>query len=92
MPNIAIEAMAAGLPVVATAVGGTPEVVIDGETGILVPPRNPEALANALTKLLLDSRLCHRMGQAGRQRALDHFNLFQTVQQTQTLYESLYRT
>jgi glycosyltransferase involved in cell wall biosynthesis len=89
MPNVAIEAMAAGLPVVATAVGGTPEVIIDGINGLLVPPRNPEALAGALSRLLLDPDLRQRMGQAGRQRAFEQFNIQHTVQQTQVLYESL---
>jgi sugar transferase (PEP-CTERM/EpsH1 system associated) len=89
MPNVVIEAMAAGLPVVATAVGGTPEVVIDGETGLLVPPSDPEALANALSKLLREPDLRQRMGQSGRQRAFEQFNILHTVQQTQALYESL---
>jgi glycosyltransferase involved in cell wall biosynthesis len=84
-----LEAMAAGLPVVATSVGGTPEVVMDGVTGFLVPPRDPEALAGALSRLLLDPDLRQRMGQAGRQRAFDHFNILHTVHQTQALYERL---
>jgi len=84
-----LEAMAAGLPVVATTVGGTPEVVMDGVTGFLVPPRDPPALANALSILLQDPDLRQRMGEAGRQRAFDLFNIVHTVQQTLSLYERL---
>jgi glycosyltransferase involved in cell wall biosynthesis len=54
--------------VVATPVGGTPEVVVDGETGLLVPPRNPDALADALRRLLADADLRRRMGDAGYER------------------------
>ena len=66
-----LEAMAAGLPVVSTRVGGIPEVVIDGETGILVPPNRPEALAEAITALAEDPALRKRLGAAGRKRAAD---------------------
>jgi glycosyltransferase involved in cell wall biosynthesis len=69
MPLSILEAMGAGLPVIATAVDGTPEVVIDGETGLLVPPADPEALAQAVNRLLDDRQLAARMGQAGRARA-----------------------
>jgi len=84
-----LEAMAAGLPVVATAVGGTPEVVVDGKTGFLVPPHDSGRLADALSRLLLDPDLRQRMGQAGRERAFEQFNILHTVQQTQALYERL---
>jgi glycosyltransferase involved in cell wall biosynthesis len=89
MPNAILEAMAAGLPVVATAVGGTPEVVVDGVTGLLVPPRDPTALAQAITRLLDDPDLRQRMGRAGRERVLQHFSVEQMVKRTQTLYEQL---
>jgi glycosyltransferase involved in cell wall biosynthesis len=84
-----LEAMAAGVPVVATAVGGTPEVVVDGINGLLVPPRDPEALAGALSRLLLDPGLRQHIGQAGRQSVFERFNIQHTVQQTRALYESL---
>ena len=73
LPNVALEASAAGVPVVATAVGGTPEVVADGETGYLVPPGRPEALAAKITALLIDPALRKTMGEAGRARMCDRF-------------------
>jgi glycosyltransferase involved in cell wall biosynthesis len=73
LPNVALEAGAAGVPVVATAVGGTPEVVADGETGYLVPPGDPAALAARLGELLRDPRLRRRMGEAGRRRMRERF-------------------
>lgn len=85
-----LEGMAAGLPVVATAVGGTPEVVVENATGILIPPRDPMALAQALSKLINDPGLRMRMGTAGRIRAYHKFNIRNTVQQTQALYDKLY--
>jgi len=74
-PVSILEAMAAGLPVVATDVGGVAESVIDGETGLLVPPGDPGALASALDRLLADSALRLRLGAAGRERARRHFDL-----------------
>ncbi len=73
LPNVALEASAAGVPVVATAVGGTPEVVADGATGFLVPPGNPTTLAEKIAVLLDDELLRRRMGEAGRARMREHF-------------------
>ena len=70
-----LEAMAAGLPVAATRVGGTPEVVLPGQTGLLVPPQDPQALAKALGGLLSDPELARRMGSAGAARVEEHFSL-----------------
>lgn len=65
---LALDAMRGGRPVVATRVGGLPEVVEDGRTGLLVPPGDPAALAAALTRLLADPELARRLGEAGKRR------------------------
>ena len=69
-----LEAMAAGLAVVATSVGGTPEVVVDGETGLLVPPRRPDALATALVRGLGEGGLRRSLGERGRARLTERFS------------------
>ena len=74
-PVSILEAMAAGLPVVASSVGGVPELVADGETGLLVPPGDPAAMAAALGRLLEDVDLRRRLGAAGRDRALRCFDV-----------------
>lgn len=89
LPVSVLEAMAAGLPVVASAVGGVPEAVVDGETGILVPPGDAEALAAALRRLLADRELRRRMGAAGRRRAERLFDLPRLRQEHLELYERL---
>lgn len=89
MPNSVLEAMAAGLPVVATAVGGIPEVVVEGETGLLVPPRDSAALANAMLKLLVDGGLAEAFGRAGRARVEAHFGEDRMREQLETLLDRL---
>jgi glycosyltransferase involved in cell wall biosynthesis/peptidoglycan/xylan/chitin deacetylase (PgdA/CDA1 family) len=74
LPVSVLEAMAAELPVVASRVGGLPELVRDGETGLLVEPRNPEQLAAALGRLVADRDLCRRLGAAGRAVVESHFD------------------
>jgi glycosyltransferase involved in cell wall biosynthesis len=69
-----LEAMAHGRPVVASAVGGLKDLVVDGETGLLVPPRDPQALRAALGRLLADRDLRRRLGAAGRERARERFS------------------
>jgi glycosyltransferase involved in cell wall biosynthesis len=69
-----IEAMAAGLPIVATAVGGTPDAVVDGETGLLVPPADSQALARQVLRMLGDREQMRRMGAAGRWRAEERYD------------------
>jgi glycosyltransferase involved in cell wall biosynthesis len=69
---VVIEAMAGGNPVIASNIGGIPEIVIDGETGILVPPSDPAALRAAMAKLLGDDALCRRMGKAAKRRAAEY--------------------
>src|SRR5204863_8419055 len=84
-----LDAMAAGKPVVATTAGGIPEVVVDGETGFLVPPRDHEAMADAIVRLLKDGGLRNRMGQAGRARAETQFSSDRMVQNTLRVYQTL---
>jgi glycosyltransferase involved in cell wall biosynthesis len=67
-----LEAMASGLPVVAARAGAAPEVIADGETGLLVPPGDSTALADALLRLLRDPEMRRRMGEAGRARVLGY--------------------
>ncbi|PBC77878.1 rhamnosyl/mannosyltransferase [Streptomyces sp. TLI_235] len=71
---VLVEAMACGTPVIGSAVGGVPGVVADGETGLLVPPGDPDALAAACRRLLDDGALADRMGAAGRLRAEEHYD------------------
>jgi sugar transferase (PEP-CTERM/EpsH1 system associated) len=75
MSNTILEAMASGRPVIATAVGGNPELVIDGETGLLVPPNDPNTMANAIMKLLREPERRLQMGRLGRQRVEEKFSL-----------------
>ena len=91
MPMAVLEAMAAGLPVVATRVGGVPAAVADGESGILVEPRDPERLAEALVRLLRDSALRKAMGAAGRVRALEQFSADRVVPAIEAVWASLLR-
>jgi len=86
LPVSVLEAIAAGLPVVATRVGGVPELVVDGETGFLVPPADPAALAAALQRLLDEPELRARLGAAGRVRAEEHFALDSFVESHLDLY------
>ena len=86
-----LEAMATGLAVVATKVGGNPEVVADGETGLLVPPRDPAALAAALLRLRRDADERTRMGQAGRERVEQHFDVRRMVANYEELYVGVRR-
>jgi L-malate glycosyltransferase len=82
-----LDAMAAGKSVVATTAGGIPEVVVDGETGFLVPPRDHDAMAGAIVTLLKDDALRHRMGEAGRARVRAIFSAERMVQETLRVYQ-----
>jgi len=83
----AVEAMAAGLPVIGTSVGGLVEVVADGQTGLLVPPKNPEALAGAIRRLMADEPVRRQMAAAARARAFDRFGVKNMVELTIQVYE-----
>ena len=87
--NAVLESMAAGLPVVATDVGGNREAIIDGETGFLAPSHDPSALADRILRLLADRSLAKRMGRAGRRRIEAHFTLERMVVETECFYERL---
>ena len=89
MPISIMEAMALSLPVVSTAVDGTPEVVADGETGLLVPPNAPAAFADALGKLLSDSALRKAMGEKGRLRVERLFTDVAMAAATDEMYREL---
>jgi glycosyltransferase involved in cell wall biosynthesis len=80
------EAMSMARAVVATDCGGNRELVIDGEVGLLVPPRNADALAGALARLLDDPALRHRLGTTARQRVVDHFTTERRINRLEALY------
>lgn len=89
-PAAVLEWMAAGKPIVATAVGGIPAIIEDGVGGLLVPPRAPGALAEAIHRLLDDPALRERLGAAARHRQQADFRLAHTVEILEDLYETLY--
>jgi glycosyltransferase involved in cell wall biosynthesis len=86
---VAMEAAAAGLPVVASAHGGVAELVRDGQTGLLVPPGDAGALATAVRLLADDADLSARMGEAGRQRVQEQFGKERMLAELQDLYDEL---
>ena len=88
---VILEAMAAGLPIVATNVGGTPDLVVDGVTGLLTPPADPKAMAQAIERLIIDNSLGIALGQAGRQRVESYFTSVTMAEQTEKLYQMLLR-
>jgi len=91
LPNVIMEAMAAGRPVVATEVGGVPELVGDGKTGYLVPSNDTEKLSQAVIRLLKDQKMAKRMGERGRERIAKSFLVDRMVEETENLYLSLFR-
>jgi glycosyltransferase involved in cell wall biosynthesis len=82
-----LEAMASSCPVVATRIGAIPESILDGVTGILVPPQDTKTTAEAILKLLKDETLRRRMGIAGRERVERHFSLERWIGETIRIYE-----
>jgi glycosyltransferase involved in cell wall biosynthesis len=86
IPLTILEAMATGLPVVATRVGGIPEVVVDRQTGLLVPPGQPESLANAIAELSANRDFADSLGVNGRQRVETMFDVRAMVRSYEELY------
>ena len=82
-----VEAMACGKPVVVSNVGGLPEVVEDGKTGFVVPPKNPEKTAEAIERLVLDKDLRKNMGQAARDRVINLYNWDNCVDRMIKIYD-----
>jgi L-malate glycosyltransferase len=89
LSNVLLESMAAGVPVVATRVGGTPEAIEDGVNGLLVPPADPNALANAICHLLAEPERARRLGRAARESINERFSIDRMVSATEELYLSL---
>jgi L-malate glycosyltransferase len=89
LPNAVMEAMAAGAPVVATAVGGTTELVIDGATGFLAPPADAEALAQRILDALQNPEWSARMAAQGRRRVLSQFSMRRMVESVERLYDEV---
>lgn len=88
LPLTAIETLAARVPLVATAVDGTPEVVIHGETGLLVPPGDPQAMARAISRLVQEPELRSKLALRGRNWVLERFTIQRQIEQTTQLYLS----
>jgi glycosyltransferase involved in cell wall biosynthesis len=89
LPLVVLEAMATGRPVVATSVGGTPELIVDGETGLLVPSGDVAALAVALDAVLRDSERAAALGEAGRRRFEERFTLDAMTRQVLEVYDDV---
>jgi sugar transferase (PEP-CTERM/EpsH1 system associated) len=84
-----LEAMASGLPVVATKVGGNPEIIIDGHTGFLVPAKAPEEMADKITLLLTDKKLAAAFGENGRKRVADYFSIETMARDYESVYNAI---
>jgi glycosyltransferase involved in cell wall biosynthesis len=89
LSNSLLESMAAGVPVIAANVGGNPEIIEDGVSGKLVPPRDAAALAQAMGDFLRDRDLAARFGEAGRQRVTELFSMERSVHEVESLYHRL---
>src|SRR5260370_30214527 len=89
--NVYIEAMACGCPVVASTAGGAPEAIVDGETGVLVPPRDADAVVAALDVIVGDTARRRRMGNTGRRRAEDYFAMDKYIVRVLAAYEKAIR-
>ena len=86
LPTVIMEAMAAGLPVISTALAGVPEMVLDGITGFLIPQHQPAALSAALARIFTQPGLAHSLGGAGREHAAAHFAIEQSARELRALF------
>ena len=91
LPNAVLEYLAAGLPTVASRVGGNAEIVQDCKTGLLVPPEDPPALAEALLRLLRDPGFAANLGNNGREYVTSQFSFRRMIENTDQLYTELLR-
>ncbi|HZC23210.1 MAG TPA: glycosyltransferase [Candidatus Binatia bacterium] len=91
LPNAVLEYLAAGLPTVASQVGGNAEIIQDGKTGLLVPPENPSALSDALLRLLRDPDFAMSLGNHGREYVISEFSFQRMIENTDQLYTELLR-
>lgn len=89
LPNVLLEAMSAGLPVVATCVGGTPEIITDGHTGILIPPGDPIQLQNAIIQILQDPAFASTLSEAAKRHVAVHFSVEKNIAHYLALYAQL---
>jgi glycosyltransferase involved in cell wall biosynthesis len=89
LSNVLLESMAAGVPTVATRVGGTPEALVDGRTGLLVPPGDAASLAAAIARLLANHALAYGLGRSARQWIRERFSMERMVNATEELYQEL---
>jgi len=88
MPNSVLESMAAGLPVVAARVGGTPEIIVDGVDGLLVPTQDPQALAQAMLHILQDADFARRLSRSGQVKVQTHFGFDRLIAQLERIYNN----
>lgn len=91
-PRVLLEAAACSRPIVATAVGGVPEIITDGVSGLLVPPEEPQALSESILRILGDKEMARRLGEAARKKVETEFNLERHCQQIANLYKSLVKS
>ncbi len=91
LPNAVLEYMAAGLPTIASRVGGNAELVQDGVTGLLVPPEDSSAIAAALLRLLRDPELSRRLAESGKKMAVESYSFERLIREVDALYTELLR-
>jgi glycosyltransferase involved in cell wall biosynthesis len=88
LPNVVLEAMAAGTPVIATRVGGTGELISHGKTGFLVEPDSPRDAATYICELLSSSQLAKRIAEAARYRVMNSFTIEKMIQSLEEIYDA----